>query len=43
MHTDQVHRLKKFEKVIVSSLAISNESLNAEYLKLLESLKPAKP
>jgi len=43
MHPDQVHRLLKFENVTVSSLAINNESLNPEYLKLLESLTPAKP
>jgi AraC family transcriptional activator of pobA len=43
MHPDQVHRLMKFENVTVSSLAMNNESLNPEYLKLLESLTPAKP
>jgi AraC family transcriptional activator of pobA len=43
MHPDQVHRLLKFENVIVNSLAMNNENLNPEYLKLLESLIPAKP
>jgi AraC family transcriptional activator of pobA len=43
MHPDQVHRLLKFENVTVNSLAMNNENLNPEYLKLLESLIPAKP
>jgi len=43
MHPDQVHRILKLENVTVSSWAINNESLNPEYLKLLESLTPAKP
>lgn len=43
MHPDQVHRILKLENVTVSSWAIKNESLNPEYLKLLESLTPAKP
>lgn len=43
MHPDQVHRLMKFENVTVSTLAINNENLNPEYLKILESLVPAKP
>ena len=43
MHPDQVHRILKLENMKVSSLAINNESLNPEYLKLLEGLTPAKP
>jgi AraC family transcriptional activator of pobA len=43
MHPDQVHRILKLDNVTVSSLAISNESLNPEYLQWLESLTPAKP
>jgi AraC family transcriptional activator of pobA len=43
MHPDQVHRILTFENITVSSLAINNENLNPEYLKMLESLTPAKP
>jgi len=43
MHPDQVHRMLAFENVTVSSLAINNENLNPDYLKLLEDITPAKP
>lgn len=43
MHPDQVHRMLAFDNVTVSSWAINNESLNPEYLKLLEEITPAKP
>lgn len=43
MHPNQVHRTIAFENVTVSSWAINNESLNPEYLKLLEDITPAKP
>jgi AraC family transcriptional activator of pobA len=43
MHPDQVHRILKLENMAASALAINNESLNSEYLKLLENLTPAKP
>jgi AraC family transcriptional activator of pobA len=43
MHPDQVHRILRLENVTVTSWAINNESLNPEYLKLLESFTPAKP
>lgn len=43
MHPDQVHRVLGFENMTVSVWAINNESLNPEYLKLLESLTPARP
>lgn len=43
MHPDQVHRTSGFEQIIVSSLAISNDNLNAAYMELLENIKPAKP
>jgi AraC family transcriptional activator of pobA len=43
VHPDQVHHTIASENVIVSSWAITNENLNPEYLKLLESIRPAKP
>ncbi|MBF4518398.1 AraC family transcriptional regulator [Flavobacterium sp. ANB] len=43
IHPDQVHRTIASENVIVSSWSISNESINAEYLKLLLEITPAKP
>jgi AraC family transcriptional activator of pobA len=43
MHPSQVHRILAVRKVTVSSLAINNENLNPEYLKLLEEITPAKP
>ena len=43
MHPDQVHRTTAFDNAIVSSWAINNENLNSDYLKLLESITPAKP
>jgi AraC family transcriptional regulator, transcriptional activator of pobA len=43
MHPDQVHRILKLENVIIGAWAINNESLNPEYLKMLENLTPAKP
>ncbi len=43
MHPNQVHRIIKIENMTVSSWAINNESLNPEYLKLLEDITPAKP
>lgn len=43
MHPNQVHRILAFKNVTVSSLAINNEHLNPEYLKLLEEITPAIP
>ncbi|GAB3511990.1 AraC family transcriptional regulator [Spirosoma knui] len=43
IHPDQVHRTTAFEQVTVVSLAITNENLNPEYLKLLEDLVPTEP
>lgn len=43
MHPDQVHRVIAFENVTVIAWAIGNEHLNAEYLKMLEDMTPAKP
>ena len=43
IHPNQVHRLGAFENVTLSFWAISNENLNAEYLKILEDITPAKP
>jgi len=42
MHPDQVHRILRLDNITVSVLAVNNESLNPEYLKLLEELTPAK-
>lgn len=42
IHPDQVHRTIALN-VTVSSWAINNENLNAEYLELLEEITPAKP
>ncbi|WP_461449546.1 AraC family transcriptional regulator [Mucilaginibacter sp.] len=43
VHPDQVHSTVLSENFVVSSLAITNENLNPEYLKLLEGITPAKP
>jgi len=43
IHPNQVHRLGAFENVTVSFWVINNENLNPEYLKLLETIAPAKP
>jgi len=43
MHPNQVHRILDFEDVQVTSWALNNESLNPEYLKLLEDISPTKP
>jgi len=43
IHPDQVHRTTSFENVTVSSLAMNNENLTAEYLSLLESITPVQP
>lgn len=43
MHPNQVHLILVFKDVTVCSLAISNENLNPEYLKLLENITPTKP
>lgn len=43
MHPDQVHRLINYENVTVISLAITDESLEPEYLQWLEEINPAKP
>ncbi len=43
IHANQVHRVGEFENVTASFLAINNESLNPEYLKLLEDIAPAGP
>jgi AraC family transcriptional activator of pobA len=43
MHPDQVHHIRAFKNVTVSSWAINNENLNPEYPVLLEGIKPAKP
>jgi AraC family transcriptional activator of pobA len=43
MHPNQVHLMLAFKNVTVCSLAITNENLNPEYLKLLEEITPAKP
>ena len=43
IHPNQVHRMTSFENITISFLAINNESLNPEYLKLLEEVAPTKP
>jgi AraC family transcriptional activator of pobA len=43
MHPNQVHLVLAFKNVTVCNLAITNENLNPEYLKLLEGIAPAKP
>ena len=43
IHPDQVHRTTVFDNMTVCSWAITNENLHPEYLKLLESITPAKP
>ena len=43
MHPNQVHRILAFENVRLSCLAMTNEQLNPEYLKLLEEITPVVP
>lgn len=43
IHPNQVHRLIAFENATLSGWTINNESLNPEYLKLLEDITPVKP
>ncbi len=43
VHPNQVHRTISFENVTVSCLAINNENMKPEYLKLLEDITPLKP
>jgi AraC-like DNA-binding protein/mannose-6-phosphate isomerase-like protein (cupin superfamily) len=43
MHPDQVHLITEFDNVTVSSWSINNESLNPDYLKLLEAITPTQP
>ncbi|MVM30285.1 helix-turn-helix domain-containing protein [Spirosoma sp. HMF4905] len=43
MHPNQVHRIRTFDNVTVSTWAINNENLNPDYLKLLEDIVPTKP
>jgi len=43
VHPDQVHYARNAEDVTVSSLSITEEKLNADYLKLLLEMTPAKP
>ena len=43
MHPDQVHRIIGFDNVTVAAWAMTNESLNSEYLQLLEEISPATP
>lgn len=40
---NQVHRILKVQKVEMYMLTISNENVNADYLKLLQSITPVKP
>ena len=43
MHPDQVHRILAFKNVTVCAWGAHNESLNPEYVKLLEEITPAVP
>lgn len=43
IHPNQVHTTTAFEDITVASWSIANENLNAEYLKLLESIAPTLP
>lgn len=43
MHPNQVHRILDFSDITVCTLAIKNESLNVEYLKILEGIAPTQP
>jgi AraC-like DNA-binding protein len=43
IHQNQMHRTLAFNNATISIWAISNESLNPEYLKLLEGISPTKP
>lgn len=43
MHPNQVHLIKTYSNVTVSTCAINNENLHPRYLKLLESITPVKP
>ena len=43
IYPNQVHRVIAFEDAIFIGLAINNENLNPEYLKLLEDIAPTKP
>ncbi len=43
MHPNQVHLIKAYKNVTVSTCAINNENLHPGYLKLLEDITPARP
>jgi AraC family transcriptional activator of pobA len=43
IHPDQVHQTILSEHLVVKSLAINDEHINPEYLKLLQMITPAKP
>jgi len=43
MHPNQVHLIKTYRNVTVSTCAVSNENLHPGYLKLLEDITPAEP
>lgn len=43
LHPNQIHRMLDIDDIIVCSLSINSEKLNAAYLKILEELTPAIP
>jgi AraC family transcriptional activator of pobA len=43
MHPDQVHRIIGFEHVTACALAITDEALKPEYLRILEEMSPIAP
>jgi len=43
LHPDQVHRMHDIDDIIVCSLSISSENLNAAHIEILQELTPAVP
>jgi AraC family transcriptional activator of pobA len=43
VHPSQVHQIGPFENITASFLAINNENLNVEHLRLLEEIVPVTP
>ncbi|KLT63744.1 helix-turn-helix domain-containing protein [Pedobacter sp. BMA] len=43
MHPDQVHRIISFNEIKACTLAVNDEVLNLEYLRVLEEINPTEP
>ncbi|RZJ87106.1 MAG: AraC family transcriptional regulator, partial [Chryseobacterium sp.] len=43
LHPDQVHQMMDIDDILVSTLSLSSEHLNPEYLEILEDLNPGSP